>query len=546
MFTRKINLAAAALFAAVLVATGEEPKDKLTGTTVTGRVVSQQDGKGVAGVLVTLWNGYGGQRWTARTDKAGAYAFANVKPGDDYRVWIEERPNKEAGVWSEDVVLRVKNLPVRADDLFLELPQSVSGTVTDADTGQPVPGAKINFSTANNRASVKTDSNGRYRLFVMSREIDLYCPGREDRYEESAQQHQVTVGAGKHIEKIDFKVKRSPQFTGLVLLPDGKPAKGADVHAEFYWTPLNPGGGLRDLGFGQTLRFKTDDQGRFFGHMVGIITQGRGGTVELTAIARLPDHTLGGVARAKTDDTAGYRVDPLKVTLARSSGLMVRVVNPDGAPIIDAKVTASKHFSVWGSELSGPVKEIGEGKYLILGLVPGLEYCLSIQSAGYRTKSETNELVLKPDEVRDIGDIRLDWWGKKAVPGLLKKLQSDDTYDRESAARFLGELGADGAAAVPTLIESLKQDPRNTVRFTVAEALGRIGPTAKAAVPDLIQALQNDTGGGVQREAAIALGLIGDGSALPALKDALNSSDTTIKRAAAEAIKRLEMPRTGN
>ena len=119
------------------------------------------------------------------------------------------------------------------------------------------------------------------------------------------------------------------------------------------------------------------------------------------------------------------------------------------------------------------------------GLVPGLEYHLTIQAPGLQPSRQ--ELVLKPDEVREIGDIRLEWWGKKAVPVPIKKLQSADRSDRELAARQLGELGTDAADAVPALVEKLKRDPRNTVRFSVAEALGKIGPTARAAVPDLIK-----------------------------------------------------------
>src|SRR5262249_55186896 len=92
----------------------------------------------------------------------------------------------------------------------------------------------------------------------------------------------------------------------------------------------------------------------------------------------------------------------------------------------------------------------------------------------------------------------------------------------------------------PALVELLQKDPRNTIRFSAAEALGKIGPTAKAAVPDLIVAMQEDTGGGVQREAATALGLIGDLSALPALKEALKSSDNDVSRASGEALKRLD------
>jgi HEAT repeat protein len=176
-----------------------------------------------------------------------------------------------------------------------------------------------------------------------------------------------------------------------------------------------------------------------------------------------------------------------------------------------------------------------------MGLIPGLEYHVCVNNTpGHQAAMYSDTITLKPEETRELKDIRLDWWGKKAVPGLLKKLQSPDMYDRESAASLLGELGADAAEAVPALVKKLKDDPRNTVRFSAAAALGRIGPWARAAVPDLIEALQEGTGGGVQREAATALGLIGDPSALPALKVASTYRDTDIQRAAVEAIKRLD------
>ena len=68
---------------------------------------------------------------------------AGVKPGDAYKVWITERPGKETGVWSEAVGVIVGDRPVRADDVFTRLPQSLSGTVTDVDTGKPVAGAEV-------------------------------------------------------------------------------------------------------------------------------------------------------------------------------------------------------------------------------------------------------------------------------------------------------------------------------------------------------------------------------------------------------------------
>jgi protocatechuate 3,4-dioxygenase beta subunit len=540
MFRLKAWLVVAVSLAAVPHATGAEPESPFLVYPVTGRVLTEPGGKPVAGVLVTLWNGSGGGRWTARTDAKGAYSFPDNKPGDYYKVWIEERPNKEAGTWSEGVGVRVKDRPVQADDLFVQLPQSLSGTVTDADTGKPVAGAEINFSTADrNRQGVTTDSRGRYRLFVTPRDVDLYCSGTADRYGEAEQRHQVAVGAGKHIKDIDFKVKCAPPFTGLVVLPDGKPAKGVDVLVEIRWVPLIPAGGFGGVACGGDYRLKTDDEGQFRGYMRGVLGQGGAKTVDLKATARPLDHRTGGTVSAKTTALDEYRLDPMKIVLARSAGFLVHVLDPDGRPVRNAQVTASS-YPGWDDGLGGPVKHVGDGKYLMTGLIPGFKYRVTVAAPGLRNAIHLNDLVLKEDEVREVADARLEWWGKKAVPGLVKKLQSPDMYERELAAALLGELGAEAADAVPGLVEKLNKDPRNTVRFGVAAALGKIGPAAKASVPDLIKALQEDTGGGVQREAATALGLIGDLSATPALKVALEHVDSDISKAAAEAIKRLE------
>ncbi|QJW95257.1 sigma-70 family RNA polymerase sigma factor [Frigoriglobus tundricola] len=531
-------------------ATGTEvaaPDGPQPGSVVIGRVLSEPGGKAVAGVVVTLWNGGGSGRWTARSDASGAYSFPDIQPGDHYRVWIESevKGNREAGTWSEWGPVKFKDRRGAADDLFVEMPQSVSGTVTDADTGKPVPGADVTFSTADgNRTVIKTDAAGRYRLFVKSREVDLSCAGTPDRYEESKLRQRVTVGAGQHLKDVDFQVKSAPPFTGSVVMPDGKPAKGAEVRVEIRWTPLNPGSAFGGAEIGRDFRLKADDEGRFQGYMRGALGV-RAQTVELKVIVRLSDHTAGGVVHAKTTAAAGYRLDPLKLALGKSSGFRVRVVNPDGEPVTDAVLIATNPRG-WDFGLSGPVKHEGDGRYLMTGLVPGLDYYLVVRAPGLQPREQAGELVfqpgvvLKPDEVRDLEAVRLEWWGKKAVPGLIEKLTSAETSARERAAGQLGELGADAVGAVPALVERLKHDPRNTVRYGAAAALGKIGPMARAAVPDLITALQEDTGGGVQREAATALGLIGDPSALPVLNGALKNSDSDAPRAAAEAIRRLE------
>ncbi len=98
-----------------------------------------------------------------------------------------------------------------------------------------------------------------------------------------------------------------------------------------------------------------------------------------------------------------------------------------------------------------------------------------------------------------------------AVPALIKMLEEKDlrwgkhmaSDLRKSVVRALGYMGPQGKTAVPTLIETLK-DEETYVRKCAADALGSMGPQAKAAGPALKEALEDDDRN-VRRSAADAL-----------------------------------------
>lgn len=78
---------------------------------------------------------------------------------------------------------------------------------------------------------------------------------------------------------------------------------------------------------------------------------------------------------------------------------------------------------------------------------------------------------------------------------------------RNAAAYAIGGMGPAAKAAVPALVEALKDDSDPAVRFPVCIALREIGPDAKEAVPALTEALddRNDDIAAMARKAIKAI-----------------------------------------
>jgi len=124
-----------------------------------------------------------------------------------------------------------------------------------------------------------------------------------------------------------------------------------------------------------------------------------------------------------------------------------------------------------------------------------------------------------------------DWWGS---PALVSALQSESYRLRSQATNQLVQMGPEGAAALPVLIEMLgAADP--STRAAAAQTLGSFGPAAAEAVPALIEALE-DTNPNVRYSAVTALGEIGGSEVVEPLAACLHSSDSYERSVAAEAL----------
>lgn len=121
--------------------------------------------------------------------------------------------------------------------------------------------------------------------------------------------------------------------------------------------------------------------------------------------------------------------------------------------------------------------------------------------------------------------------GPAAIAHLRKILATGDKRSRLNAIRAFRFMRPRATAAVPSLIEVLKDDDPD-IRCEAVDALNTIGD--QIAITVLITVLQHDSNWRVRRKAAVALGAFGPDAerAVPALIKAVKADDNTTTPAA--------------
>jgi hypothetical protein len=139
--------------------------------------------------------------------------------------------------------------------------------------------------------------------------------------------------------------------------------------------------------------------------------------------------------------------------------------------------------------------------------------------------------------------------GAAAVPGLVEVLRQeaeaflknnlDKSHTNPSQLYSVYALSAIGAPAVPALIETLR-DKNWWVRAAASDILGDIGLPAQAAVPALLAALRDESAW-VRRNATEALGIIGPAAqaAVPALIALLTDEHSWVRHNAVSTLARI-------
>lgn len=133
--------------------------------------------------------------------------------------------------------------------------------------------------------------------------------------------------------------------------------------------------------------------------------------------------------------------------------------------------------------------------------------------------------------------------GEKAVPALVRELDSLDPIARALAANVLKQIGPAAREARPVLLRVAKTDPDDSVREQAARAFGELSRDDSAAIDELVRMLE--AGDASERLAAArAVPFVGDGAAraVPGLTRALGDTDTMLREEAAEALGAIGAP----
>jgi hypothetical protein len=136
---------------------------------------------------------------------------------------------------------------------------------------------------------------------------------------------------------------------------------------------------------------------------------------------------------------------------------------------------------------------------------------------------------------------------RQAIPALVTTTEEDDVpLVRAYAARALGSIGESGSTVTTALTAALK-DKDDFVRSTATNALVRLSPEAatKAGISraDLVRWLISVNDSEVRRVAAEALGRLGaagNSAVAAALTDALKDEDSSVRRAATNALRTID------
>lgn len=496
------------------------------GVTVSGRVLDKPGGAGLKDATVMLWHGQRGDLAAARTDKEGRYSFKGVAADDHIQGVCLKQP---AGVWcqGQSSSFHVTDQDIAVPDLYARTDQSVSGIACEEKKGQPAAGVGITIHLPGIQDTwIPCDHQGRYTLFALPGEVKVSCFGTQDRYypPEKDSTRSVKLKAGQS-QTVDFPMASAREFVGLVSLPDGKPAKGADIEIAIEWKqPIREAGDLPRMSAAPNdlhVAVSTDDEGRFRGYFRRPAWTDSKPVhyrrVEVRIVATKDGQTLAASKELKADNDEPY-LDEIHIDLAPAASVVVRLEDPEGHGIAGAKWIAGRLQNkppIEGmlDDDAVTTKYLGDGNYRLDRLIPGTPYHFLLSAAGYTTRpvyfnNDSSNITFRPGQELDLGAMRLDPLqpessskpaatqtaaavpttapasrpaasapGEKEIEGYILDLKQGMSVAKTSAA--ITALAAGGDAIIPRLMEEYDRKPLDSgLRQGIVTVLQIIGSDA--------------------------------------------------------------------
>ncbi|MEA3403873.1 MAG: carboxypeptidase-like regulatory domain-containing protein [Armatimonadota bacterium] len=331
---------------------------------ITGRVVDPS-GHGVADAAVALYGCGPDEQPIAReqeTDARGRYSFRGLAAGQ-YMIVAESVPRGYAARQALTVKLEAGQQRASAD-IHLVRGGVVEGTVTDAETGAPVPGAQVTaMGPAGPPSDIRfaaADQQGHYELQVPPGEYNLQAENWEGDFpygNAQPSERVVTVAEGETVTAVDFALSPKPTLSGIVVNQSGQPVPNATVSVADYGSISYGHDLLGDVDIAQA---QADNSGEF----TLTLREGPPGGMQSdrAALARDEDAGLAGVVFF-SDVTQS-------VTIAVRPGAWVhaRVEDTEGEPLarIPVMVDVADPSRRWGAPGMVADDEIIPGSFLLL------------------------------------------------------------------------------------------------------------------------------------------------------------------------------------
>jgi beta-lactamase regulating signal transducer with metallopeptidase domain len=291
-----------------------------------------------------------------KTDKNGKFLITGLTPGiySLFSLFPNSPFSKKLGEWAP---VKKENVSVEAGkttnvDMQFTHGGIVTGTITDKDTGEPIPGWGVGMTDAQPSF---TDSKGVFRFRAAPGERSVYAyfspvKGYIIRMEKERPEKTVEVKEGETISGVDFQFSKGVEMHGIVQTPDGKPVAGAVINSKHY----GPGG----------TRAISDSLGHFT--LNGLIT---GEKIEV--IAEKPEEHLETSFEIEVDPTKELKFVLNKYETGKIEG---RVIGANGKPASGIEIYLMRNDRQRGVISSVVAHSDKDGKFKIEKLDMGELY----------------------------------------------------------------------------------------------------------------------------------------------------------------------------